>query len=113
MSIVNAHQMRRHLTAEEKREIAVSLRRCGWTLERIAGALGVSAQTVLNWTGDTEAAFQNLKVAGRDGKSRPAKYRPRTSIFCRRAVEESDAVAAVHELQEAVASDKQNYRLPD
>ena len=47
----------------------------GATLEATAAAAGVTAQTVSNWTG--ESTFQNLKVEGKDGKKRPATYRPR------------------------------------
>lgn len=59
--VLRLNLLRRHLTREQKQALAVQLRQQGWTQQRIAGALGVSQQTVSNWlhdvtkTGDVDA----------------------------------------------------------
>jgi ParB-like chromosome segregation protein Spo0J len=68
---------RRHLTEDQRREVAVTLRRAGHSERAIAGALGVSQPTVHR---DIERATDSLesvelpdRVTGLDGKSRPAR----------------------------------------
>lgn len=71
---VKLNSKRRHLTREQKQEWAAALRGKGWSYPRIAGALGVDQQTVLNWAPE-RSAFENSKpeqVSGSDGKAYPA-----------------------------------------
>jgi transposase-like protein len=76
---------RRHLTAEQRREIVTSLHEEGHSLRAIAGAVGVSKSQIEKdvkkvSTGGhlTPVPEVPQKVRGKDGKSYPAK-RPRTS----------------------------------
>lgn len=49
---LRANVMRRHLKTEEKKQIAIELRKRGWTLERIARLVGNSKSTVHYWLGE-------------------------------------------------------------
>lgn len=77
---------RRHLTREQRRELVLKLRQQGWSLRRIAQALGVSRDTVHK---DVLATVRNLtvenlpdRVIGKDGKSRPAQMpRRKPAVF--------------------------------
>lgn len=86
---------RRHLTREQLREQAVSLRARGWSARRIAGILGVVPQTVLNWVGD-DSGVQNwtpqqpARILGSDGKEYPAT-KPRAAVLATSAKEEKQA----------------------
>jgi N6-adenosine-specific RNA methylase IME4/ParB-like chromosome segregation protein Spo0J len=72
---------RRHLSVEQRKTLVGTLRGRGWTLERISGVLGTGVGTVSR---DLDSTFPNGKVEqpestiGKDGKSRPTKYKPRT-----------------------------------
>ena len=92
---------RRHLTREQRKAHALAMRADGATLEATAAAAGVTAETVRAWTED-DSTFRNLKVEGKDGKARPARYKPRksTTVQCKTQAEADRAVAAV-----AVAGD--------
>ena len=46
---LNMH--RRHLTKEQKKELAIGLREQGWTQERISKALGTPRRTIADWLG--------------------------------------------------------------
>jgi len=54
---LNMH--RRHLTKEQKKELAVGLREQGWTQERIGKSLGVCQKTISNWVGLVNLLNQN------------------------------------------------------
>lgn len=85
---------RRQLTAEQRQAVVVALREAGHSAPAIAGALGVSDQTVYR---DLAASthVEPERVAGRDGKSYPAK-RPR--ILARNEREQERAQATLAEL---------------
>lgn len=67
---------RRQMTKAQRQDVVLTLRRQQWSSPRIAAALGVSDQTVLNDLKD--ATSKNLEVLlpermiGKDGKHRPA-----------------------------------------
>ncbi len=87
---------RRHLTREQMKEHAAAMRKDGATLEAVAAAVNVDPETVRRWTHD-ESTSANAKVEGKDGKKRPATYKPRksTTVQCKTAKETARAVAAV------------------
>jgi ParB-like chromosome segregation protein Spo0J len=71
---------RRHLSKVQKRAIAKTLRGEGWTMERIAQALGLSQATVSSWLTEF-IRFDELQdaepITGKDGKRYPSrKARP-------------------------------------
>jgi transposase len=66
------------LRRDQKMVLACVLRKHGWTLERIARALGVSVGTAHRWTANVQL-FDLEKFIGADGKARPPKYKPRMS----------------------------------
>jgi ParB-like chromosome segregation protein Spo0J len=66
--------MRRHLTREQKYEIARTLRQEGWTQERIAQALGLSQATVsrrLEQSIQMDKLPQAETIRGKDGRAYP------------------------------------------
>lgn len=69
---------RRHLTVEQRKEIAAGLRANGHSTRAIAGALGVSQTQVVRdlATGEPGGSPPPKKTTGRDGKQYPAT-RPR------------------------------------
>jgi ParB-like chromosome segregation protein Spo0J len=92
---------RRHLTREQMKEHAAAMRADGATLEAVAAAVNVDPETVRRWTHD-ESTSANAKVEGKDGKKRPATYKPRrsTTVQCKTAKETARAVAAVGKVAE-------------
>ncbi len=74
--------LRRQVTRDQRKAHALAMRADGATLEATAAAAGVTAETVRAWTED-DSTFRNLKVEGKDGKARPARYTPRksTTVF--------------------------------
>ncbi|MDR1979044.1 MAG: helix-turn-helix domain-containing protein [Synergistaceae bacterium] len=46
---ISLNLKRRHLTKEQKKELAINLREQGWTQERIAGVMEVSQSTLSRW----------------------------------------------------------------
>jgi ParB-like chromosome segregation protein Spo0J len=71
---------RRHLSKEQKREIARTLRQDGWTQGRIAQALGLKQRTVSRWlqqSSHSAKLSQPDTVLGKDGKRYPPKKEPR------------------------------------
>ena len=54
---LNMH--RRHLTKEQKKELAVGLRVQGWTQERIGKSLGTPRTTILGWLKNVEIDTPN------------------------------------------------------
>ena len=73
--VVSKNLHRRHLTREQRDAVIVKLREQGMTLKAIAESVGVSPQTAMRAT--ESATIPNGKVAGADGKERPAHYTPR------------------------------------
>ena len=57
------------------KEHAAAMRKDGATLEAVAAAVGVGTKTVHRWT-EGESTLSNDKVEGKDGKKRPATYKP-------------------------------------
>lgn len=69
--------VRRHLTKQQLDDQMIAMRQDGMTLQAIADVAQVDKETV---RGATKPTFENSKVqtiVGKDGKSRPAKYKPR------------------------------------
>ena len=67
---------RRHLSADQRREVVKALREQGHSLRSIGGALGVNHQTVANDLAELSSDRQldePERVIGKDGKSRPAR----------------------------------------
>jgi ParB-like chromosome segregation protein Spo0J len=51
---VSLNIKRRHLTKDQKKELALALREQGWTQERIAEVMEVGQQTISNWLKSTK-----------------------------------------------------------
>jgi ParB/RepB/Spo0J family partition protein len=69
---LNMH--RRHLTREQKKELAVALREQGWTQERIAKVIGVERSTVSRW-------FVNFHIADQPSpKPAPAEDQEKAEL---------------------------------
>lgn len=64
---------RRHLTDEQRRDVAVALRQDGHSLRAIAGALGTSKDTVARDLDSGVSSETPEEVTGLDGKSYPAR----------------------------------------
>lgn len=73
--VLRVNLNRRHLTREQRQELALKLRRRGWSYPRIGETLGVGKSTVER---DVKTTFPDGKVdfparvIGKDGKERPA-----------------------------------------
>jgi DNA modification methylase len=89
---------RRHLTAEQRRQVAVGLQAEGWSQRRIAAALGVDPMTVNRDLTGVESATPAV-VTGSDGKSylarKPAKshaeaHRERLAAYEAEAIARGD-----------------------
>jgi len=82
--VLAANLFRRHLSRPQRAEVVASLRHEGWSVRRIAEALGVGRSTV----GDDIEGVRNRTpggrepavITGRDDKTYPAR-RPRPVIF--------------------------------
>ena len=72
--ILDINILRRHLTPEQRAEVALTLRGLGWSQRRIAQKLGVTDTTVSRDL-STATNVEVDRVVGLDGKSRPAKRR--------------------------------------
>lgn len=70
--------LRRHLSKDDRNKIMADMRADGATLQEIADAVGVSKSTVHR---EVKSTFPFGKVEGKDGKERPAVYKPRKSVF--------------------------------
>jgi transposase-like protein len=69
---------RRHLSPEQKRELARTWREQGWTQKRIAQALGVAQPTIANWLREfIKSDKLPSTVQGKDGKAYPPKKQRR------------------------------------
>jgi site-specific DNA-methyltransferase (adenine-specific) len=92
---------RRHLTPEQRRDVAVALRARRWSVRRIAGALGVSHPTILRdlerSAGGTDVPGDERGVVGLDGKSYPARRKP-TSVLVTTRHQQDVAMRALHDL---------------
>lgn len=87
---------RRHLTREQLREQAVSLRARAWSSRRIGAVLGVSYQTVMRWVGDNSTVTNvtvelPTTVIGIDGKERAAT-KPKPAVLATSDEEQRRAV---------------------
>jgi ParB-like chromosome segregation protein Spo0J len=67
---VELNMHRRHLTAEQKRDLGKSLRSQGWAITRIAKAIGVNKSTIFRWC--PEEAVANTTKENSD-KSTPTE----------------------------------------
>jgi len=99
--VLSLNLARRHLSPEARRQVEVDLRARGWSIRRIAGALGVSAGTVQSDVSRVQnRAPAEERVVGADGKSYPAKRRGRPAVIAnsprdqRRAEEALRAIGA-------------------
>jgi hypothetical protein len=68
---------RRHLDADQRAEMARMLRSEGHSLRAIAGALGVTAGTVVNDLATVQDYTVPDRIVGLDGKSRPSTRQPK------------------------------------
>ena len=91
--------LRRQLTKEQVKAHAIAMRADGATLEATAAAAGVDPATVMRWTRG-ESTFANAKVEGKDGKARPATYRPR-AVYCKTEAEEDRTVEVLADVDES------------
>jgi ParB-like chromosome segregation protein Spo0J len=98
---------RRHLTKAQRNEVMREMRAEGNTLQEIADTVGVGVETVRrhsNGTFPNEKVEEPPKLKGRDGKERPATYKPRKSpaVFTETASQREKATAP--EVAERVAN---------
>lgn len=94
--IVALNSARRHLTRQQRRELAVELGARGWSTRRIASALGVTQPTVradLEHPGERNLSPD--KVTGADGKSYPAR---RPAVIATSQAERRGALDALKDL---------------
>lgn len=68
--------LRRHLSTDQQKPHWEEMRKSGLTYQAIAEKSGVSIKTVQREL--SESTLSNDKVQGKDGKYRPAAYKPRT-----------------------------------
>lgn len=80
--VLRVNLLRRHLSREQKRELAVSLRQQGWTVRQIADAIGVGKSTVADWlsaladvseSGHEQAPDLPDAIIDRLGRRQPAR----------------------------------------
>lgn len=102
---------RRHLTADQRQEVALALRESGHSFRAIAGALGVDPKTVRNDVAGGDYSPPARSV-GADGKSYPAK-RPTvvTAKNEREASRAFDAIAKASDLPRGVIDVKRAERI--
>lgn len=87
--------IRRHLTKERQTQVMAEMRQDGMTCEAIALATGVSDETVRK---STSKKLEVVKIMGKDGKSRPSKYKkrkPRPHIYTKTEKEQQRAIEAL------------------
>jgi site-specific DNA-methyltransferase (adenine-specific) len=82
---------RRQLTDDQRQAVAIALREAGHSLRAIAGALGVSHETVRQDVSGVNDLTPE-RVAGADGKSYPSR---RTTVLARSDREQERAQAAL------------------
>ncbi len=87
--------LRRHLTKEQRDAHIKAMRQEGMTLQAIADATHTSIGKVHSVISSDEL-FKNEKLTGKDGKARPATYKPRQkAVIARSEAEVSRAVDAI------------------
>lgn len=101
--VVALNLARRHLSQAQRRELVADLRRQGWSLRRIAGALSTSRSAVARDLGTVPSGTLPERIVGTDGRSQPARReRPRASarpaLFVRSRRDEGRARAALDQL---------------
>jgi len=94
--------LRRHLTTEQQKPHWEDMRKAGMTYQAIANVSGVSHETVRQSLNN--GTFNNLKVDGKDGKERPAKYKPRQpkTVMALDSRESDMALGAIKQAGEAL-----------
>jgi ParB-like chromosome segregation protein Spo0J len=89
------NQLRRHLTAAQRKNVAAELRQRGWSLRQIADVLETGKSTVARDLSTVpDGTVEN--VLGKDGKLRAARRLPTAAAFS--AKEEQRTLAAIGEL---------------
>lgn len=92
---------RRHLDAEQRREIVAALRANGHSLRAIAGAVGVDDKTVRNDLAGADCSAPD-EVHGKDGKRYPSRRSP---IEADEPIGQEEMVALLDELDDAYGDD--------
>lgn len=97
-----ANLFRRHLGRDARAEVVAKLRAQGWSLRRIADALGIDAATVhrdLGGVADSTPEALPERVSGADGKAYPARVpRPVASVVVASRRDQARAQAALRSL---------------
>ncbi|HLW45140.1 MAG TPA: DNA methyltransferase [Acidimicrobiales bacterium] len=92
--VLAANLFRRHLIRAQRRELVASLRAQGWSLRRIADAVGVPKSTPGRDLATVPSGTVPERVVGKDGRSQPAR-RPGPSLYVRSRRDEERARAAL------------------
>jgi ParB-like chromosome segregation protein Spo0J len=112
---VELNMHRRHLTKEQKKELAVNLRKQGWTQERIGKALGVPQQTISRWfthlsnpdqpspksQPDPEIIRLKKEIEAREESEKRLEQEAERQIAEERRKHEAEALLLRRELEEA------------
>jgi ParB-like chromosome segregation protein Spo0J len=111
---VELNMHRRHLTKEQKKELAVNLREQGWTQERIGKALGVPQQTISRWfthlsnpdqpspnQPDPEIIRLKKEIEAREESEKRLEQKAERQLAEERRKHEAEALLLRQELEEA------------
>ncbi len=102
---------RRHLSVEQRKEVAATLREQGHSLRAIAGALGVSDGTVRADLSTAQDYAVPERVTGLDGKSRPARRSVVAAKSQREAERAQEALSLIQEPPRGVLDVKRVERI--
>jgi ParB-like chromosome segregation protein Spo0J len=76
--VLTLNLTKRHLSRDDLKAVAQTLRERGWPQERIGFQLGVTQKTVSNWFAESRNITELATIVGKDGKSYPSKKRSRS-----------------------------------
>jgi ParB family chromosome partitioning protein len=95
---VSSNIKRRHLSKEQKKELALALRSEGWTQERIAGVMEVSQKTISNWLAVSNFSTPDQSSPKPDKPDVSAELRKQVEYYEKRALEqEKEQIAIIDE----------------